>query len=159
MKIQDIPRPKGANSPPRRVGRGSGSGHGKTSGRGAKGQKSRKGSSLRLGFEGGQMSLIRRIPKRGFTRVIKKAYQVVNVENLNHFRKDSPVDKIAMKKAGLIKTLSRPVKILANGELTKSLGVSADAFSKAAKKKILDAGGKLEISKTEGRGTRDVGRK
>lgn len=105
------------------------------------------------------MSLIRRIPKRGFTRVIKKAYQVVNVENLNHFRKDSPVDKIAMKKAGLIKTLSRPVKILANGELTKSLGVSADAFSKAAKKKILDAGGKLEISKTEGRGTRDVGRK
>ena len=93
------------------------------------------------------MSLIRRIPKRGFTRVIKKAYQVVNVENLNHFRKDSPVDKIAMKKAGLIKALSCPVKILGNGKLVKSLAVSADAFSKSAKKKILDAGGKVESVK------------
>ena len=95
------------------------------------------------------MSLIRRIPKRGFTRVIKRAYQVVNVENLNHFRKDSPVDKTAMKKAGLIKNLSWPVKILGDGELTKSLAVSADAFSKSAKKKILDAGGKAETVKTK----------
>ncbi|UCD55186.1 MAG: 50S ribosomal protein L15 [Candidatus Omnitrophota bacterium] len=146
MKIHDIPRPKGANRAHRRVGRGSGSGHGKTSGRGAKGQKSRKGSSLRLGFEGGQMSLVRRLPKRGFTRVIKKVYQVVNVEKLNHFRKDSPVDKVAMKKAGIIKNSSCPVKILGDGKLTKSLAVSADAFSKEAKKKILDAGGKIETA-------------
>jgi len=147
MKIHDIPRPKGSGPKERRVGRGSGSGHGKTSGRGAKGQRSRKGSTLRLGFEGGQMSLIRRIPKRGFTRVIKRVYKIVNVESLNHFRKDSPVDKIAMEKAGLIKSAKLPVKVLGDGKLGKPLTVSADAFSKTAKKKILDAGGKIDTIK------------
>ena len=147
MRIQDIRKPKGANRPPKRVGRGSGSGHGKTSGRGMKGVYSRAGATLRLGFEGGQMSLIRRLPKRGFTSVHKKAYQVVNVENLNHFRKDSSVDRAALKQAGLIKKDNYPVKILGDGKISKSLNVTADAFSNSAKKKITDAGGKVEILK------------
>ena len=93
MKIQHIKKPKGANEKPKRVGRGSGSGHGKTSCRGSKGAKARAGGLLRTGFEGGQMPLIRRIPKRGFTNVVKVPYQIVNVEGLNHFKKDTTVDK------------------------------------------------------------------
>lgn len=147
MKIQDIRKPKGANRPPKRVGRGSGSGHGKTSGRGSKGAKSRKGPSLRIGFEGGQMPLMRRIPKRGFTSAAKKIYQIINVESLNHFRKDSSVDKAAMKEAGFIKKVDLPVKVLGDGKLSKALNVMADAFSESAKKKIRDAGGKAEKSK------------
>jgi large subunit ribosomal protein L15 len=146
MKLNELSKPKGARKE-RRVGRGSGSGHGKTSGRGAKGQKSRKGSGLRLGFEGGQMSLVRRLPKRGFTSVAKRPFQVVNIENLNHFRKDTPVDKDAMKKAGFIKHADSPVKVLGDGKLSKPLIISADAFSKTAKKKILDAGGKADLVK------------
>jgi len=145
MKIQDIGRPKGANRPPKRVGRGSGSGHGKTSGRGSKGAKARKGASLRIGFEGGQMPLMRRVPKRGFTSVAKKVYQLVRVESLNHFRKDSSVDKQAMKEAGFIKKAALPVKILGDGKISKPLSVRADAFSESAKKKIIAAGGKAEI--------------
>jgi len=145
MKLQDIRRPKGAARPPKRVGRGSGSGHGKTSGRGSKGAKSRKGASLRIGFEGGQMPLIRRIPKRGFTSVDKKVYQVLNVERLNCFRKDSSVDKTAMKEAGLIRKAELPVKILGEGKISKPLSVTADAFSESAKKKIHEAGGKAEV--------------
>ena len=147
MRIQDIRKPKGANRPPKRVGRGSGSGHGKTSGRGMKGVYSRAGATLRLGFEGGQMSLIRRLPKRGFTSVHKQVSQVVNIESLNHFRKDSLIDRAALKEAGLIKKDNRPVKILGDGKLSKSLNVIADAFSSSAKKKITDAGGKVEIRK------------
>ena len=147
MKIQDVRKPKGANKAPKRVGRGPGSGHGKTSGRGMKGVYSRSGATLRLGFEGGQMSLIRRLPKRGFTSVHKKVYQVVNVESLNHFRKDSSVDRAALKEAGFIKKDNHPVKILGDGKLSKSLNVTANAFSNSARKKIKDAGGKAEIAK------------
>lgn len=147
MKMQDIHRPKGANRAPRRVGRGSGSGHGKTSGRGSKGAKSRSGASLRIGFEGGQMPLIRRVPKRGFTNVAKKIYQIVNVENLNHFRKDSSVDKKALKDAALIKKKDLPTKVLGKGKLSKALNVAADAFSKSAMKKIEEAGGKTQVIK------------
>ncbi|MGB2706407.1 MAG: 50S ribosomal protein L15 [Candidatus Omnitrophota bacterium] len=147
MKIQDIRRPKGANRPPKRVGRGSGSGHGKTSGRGSKGAGQRKGASLRIGFEGGQMPLLRRVPKRGFTNVAKKVYQIVNVERLNHFRKDSSVDNAAMREAGLVKKAELPVKILGDGKISKPLNVRSDAFSRSAKKKITEAGGKAEIKK------------
>ena len=151
MKLIDIRKPKGANRSPKRVGRGSASGWGKTSGRGHKGAKSRSGASRRLGFEGGQMSLIRRLPKMGFTSVDKKVYQIVNVERLNHFRKDSLVDKSAMQEAGLIKNTLVLVKILGDGKLTKPLSVTADAFSESAKKKILDAGGKAEKIKKKGK--------
>jgi large subunit ribosomal protein L15 len=142
MKVQNIRRPKGATRPPKRLGRGSGSGHGKTSGRGSKGAGSRAGATLRLGFEGGQMSLIRRIPKRGFTNVGKKTYQVVNIEKLNQFRKDTSVDKALMEEAGLIRSAEGSVKILGDGKLAKSLDITADAFSGSAKKKIAEAGGK-----------------
>ncbi len=152
MKIQDVGMPKGANRSPKRVGRGSGSGHGKTSGRGSKGAKARKGGALRIGFEGGQMPLMRRVPKRGFTSVMKKVYQIVSVERLNHFRKDSSVDKAAMEEAGFIKKAEWPVKVLGDGNISKPLSVCADAFSESAKKKITDAGGKTEILKRGERG-------
>ncbi len=147
MKIQDIRRPKGANRPQKRVGRGPGSGHGKTSGRGSKGAKARSGATRRLGFEGGQMSLIRRLPKRGFTSTAKKVYQVVNVEQLNCFRKDSSVDKQTLKEAGIIKKINLPVKVLGDGKLSKALTVHAEAFSESARKKIQAAGGKVEVVK------------
>ena len=147
MKIQDIRRPRGAHKKKKRVGRGPGSGHGKTSGRGHKGAKARSGGALRLGFEGGQMPLIRRIPKRGFTSVGKKTFQIVNIDRLNHFRKDSSVDKKALKEAGFIKSVELPVKVLGDGSISKPLNISVDAFSESAKKKIVEAGGKTEIAK------------
>lgn len=147
MKIEDIRRPKGANKKSKRVGRGPGSGHGKTSTRGHKGASSRSGATLRLGFEGGQMPLFRRIPKRGFTSAAKKTFQVVNVDALNKFRKDSVVDKAALKEAGLIRHTETLVKILGDGKLSKPLSVLCDAFSESAKKKILEAGGKFDIVK------------
>jgi len=145
MKLEDIRRPKGAHRNAKRVGRGPGSGTGKTSGRGHKGAKSRAGYSRRLGFEGGQISLMRRLPKRGFTGTNKSVYQLVNVENLNHFKKETSVDKASMKKAGLIRKVTLPVKVLGNGKISKSLTVLADAFSESAKKKITAAGGKTNL--------------
>ena len=147
MKLQDIRKPKGAHRAPKRVGRGSGSGHGKTSGRGHKGAKARAGASRRLGFEGGQMTLIRRLPKRGFTNVAKKTYQIVNVESLNEFKKDTDVTKALLKEAGLIKKTDIPVKILGDGKLSKPVQVSVEAFSESAKKKIEEAGGKTKVVK------------
>ena len=149
MKIQDVRRPKGARKGSKRVGRGHGSGWGKTSGRGHKGAKARAGASMRIGFEGGQMPLIRRLPKRGFTNVGKKYYQVVNVESLNRFKKDASVDKSALKKARIIKREDLPVKILGNGELKKALNISVDAFSEGARSKIEKAGGKVNANKRE----------
>jgi len=145
MKIENIPKPKGAHKSPKRIGRGSGSGHGKTSGRGHKGASSRSGATLRLGFEGGQMSLIRRLPKRGFTNIGKRTYNIINVARLNHFRKDSVVDAKAMHEAGFIKNTRCPVKILGEGKLSKPLKITASAVSKSAKKKILEAGGTIEL--------------
>ena len=141
MKINEIRKPKGATKSPKRVGRGSGTGHGKTSSRGMKGAKSRAGYSRRLGFEGGQMPLMRRIPKRGFTSAKKKIYQVVNVEQLSHFKKDSIVDPEALKKAGLIRRGNDKVKILGGGKFGKAISVKAHGFSKEAKKKIEESGG------------------
>lgn len=145
MKLHDI-KPKLNKKRKKRVGRGPGSGHGKTSGRGHKGQKARTGFELKPSFEGGQMPLIRRIPKRGFVNRFSKEYQVVNLETLNRrFEKDEVVTPELMKDKGLINKLSLPVKILGEGELKKPLTIRAHKFSKQAIEKINKAGAKFEI--------------
>ena len=151
MKLSEIGIPYGARRHKKRVGRGVGSGHGKTSGKGHKGLRARAGAGgkLRLGFEGGQMPLIRRIPKRGFNSKFKVVSQVINVEQLNHFRKDDVVDPKKLRESDLIKTLNKPVKILGDGDIKKPLTVHAHAFSKSASDKIVKAGGKAELIKHE----------
>jgi large subunit ribosomal protein L15 len=145
MKIQDVHAPAGAHKRKKIVGRGSGSGHGKTSCRGQKGQLSRSGAKARPGFEGGQMPLIRRIPKRGFTNPFKKEFQVVNLQDLNTFAENEVVTLELLKSKNLIKKRGLNVKILGNGEIKKPLTVQANAFSKSAQEKISKAGGKAEI--------------
>jgi len=129
------------------VGRGPSSGHGKTSTRGHKGQKSRSGGGKRPGFEGGQMPLVRRIPKRGFTNIFSKTYSIVNVSSLNCFKKDTVVTPEILAKEGLIKKKNNEVKILGEGELKKSLVVKVHALSKSAQQKIKAQGGTVEILK------------
>lgn len=128
-----------------RLGRGRSSGHGKTCGRGQKGQKSRAGSSRRAGFEGGQMPLHRRIPKRGFTNIHKKRFQIVNFNILTGAGLTAAVDPQLLEEKGLIKHAYLPVKILGTGEALKTLIIEADAFSGAAKKKLEDAGGTCKV--------------
>lgn len=137
MKITDITSPIGSNKRRKRLGRGESSGHGKTSTRGTKGQRARSGSGLRPGFEGGQMPLYRRIPKRGFVSRFKRVFEIVNVGGLNKFDDNTIVD--------LTKTAHHSIKVLGDGELTKPLVVKAHAFSKSAVNKIEKAGGKAEI--------------
>lgn len=134
----------GSRKPIKRVGRGPGSGHGKTSSRGQKGLKSRSGASMIPGFEGGQMPLQRRLPKRGFKNIFKVYYQVVNVADLEDFDAGTVVTPELLKTQGKIKSLRRPVKILGKGELSKSLTIRADQFSQSAKQKIVAAGGSAE---------------
>lgn len=134
----------GSRKPIKRVGRGPGSGHGKTSSRGQKGLKSRSGASMVPGFEGGQMPLQRRLPKRGFKNIFKVYYQVVNVADLENFDAGTVVTPELLKSQGKIKSLRRPVKILGNGELSKSLTIRANQFSQSAKQKIVAAGGSAE---------------
>ena len=129
----------------KRLGRGPGSGTGKTAGKGHKGQRARSGGGVRPGFEGGQMPLLRRLPKRGFRNRFKIEYQVVNVSDLNSFRKGSAVDPASLREAGLISSRRKPVKILGNGELKKELEVKAHAFSRSAWDKITSAGGSWEL--------------
>jgi large subunit ribosomal protein L15 len=148
MQLNDLSQPKGANRPTKRRGRGSGSGHGKTCCRGHKGLKARSGKKLRPGFEGGQMPLARRLPKKGFTGPFKKR-QIVNLEKLSKFKKDSTVTAQMLKAQGLIKDEDIPIKILGAGKITKALNVQAQAVSKQAKQKIEEAGGKIEIIKRE----------
>ena len=127
------------------MGRGDGSGHGTYSGRGCKGQKSRAGGGVRLGFEGGQLPLIRRLPrKRGFVNIFKTKYTVVNVGKLNVFTANTEVNPLALLNAGLIKSLKQPVKILGNGEIDRPLVVRANSFSSAAENKIVAVGGRTE---------------
>ena len=142
MKLNEIGRPKGSNRPVKRRGRGGASGHGGTSTRGHKGQKARSGGGVRPGFEGGQMPLIRRIPKFGFTSPHKKSYQILNLGDLNRFAKDSMIDEKVLREAGLIKS-SLPVKILSEGELKVPLQFKVSAFSKKAIEKITAAGGQI----------------
>ena len=147
MKISEIGMPKGANRRIKRRGRGAGSGHGKTSCKGHKGSLSRTGhhGGPRLGFEGGQMPLIRRIPKRGFTNEFKNIFEVVNVESLNRFKEGSTITPEELAKENLIKNTSAGVKILGDGEITKPLTVKANCFSKSAIEKIKKAGGNIEL--------------
>jgi large subunit ribosomal protein L15 len=153
MRLHDLkPRP-GARHRRKRLGQGESSGHGKTSGRGGKGQTARSGSSIRIGFEGGQMPLIRRIPKRGFNNFRHTTrYLPVNLEALNCFDEGARVDEAALRNAGLANGRGEGVKILGNGELTRKLTVSAHAFSASAKAKIEAKGGTCELiaAKTPG---------
>ena len=155
MRLHDLkPRP-GAKHRRKRLGQGESSGHGKTSGRGGKGQTARSGSSIRIGFEGGQMPLIRRIPKRGFNNARHATrYIPVNLEHLNQFEDGARVDEAAIRSAGLANGPSSGVKILGDGELTRKLTVSAHAFSASARSKIEAKGGSCEViapKKTEPR--------
>ena len=146
MRLHDLkPRP-GAKHRRKRLGQGESSGHGKTSGRGGKGQTARSGSSIRIGFEGGQMPLIRRIPKRGFNNTrFTTRYLPVNIVALNVFDDGAQVNEAALRELGLVNGNGDGVKILGNGELTKKLIVSASAFSASAKTKIEAKGGKCEV--------------
>jgi len=145
MKQNELGASSGARHKRKRVGRGDGSGHGTYSGRGCKGQKSRSGGGVRLGFEGGQLPLIKRLPrKRGFTNIFKTEYNVVNVCKLDVFPAASEVNPEELLRAGLIKSLSRPTKILGGGDIHHTLSVKADKFSANAGRKIVAAGGKIE---------------
>ena len=148
MRLHDLkPRP-GAKHRRKRIGQGEGSGHGKTSGRGGKGQTARSGSSIRIGFEGGQMPLIRRIPKRGFNNARHTIeYIPVNLEALNQFDNGARVDEAALRSLGLANGRLPRIKILGSGELAKKLTVSAHAFSASARAKIEAKGGKCELVK------------
>ena len=145
MRLHSIkPRP-GAKHRRKRLGAGESSGHGKTSGRGGKGQSARSGSSIRIGFEGGQMPLIRRLPKRGFNNSrFATEYAPVNLDSLNQFPDGSTVDEAAIRKAGLANGQALPIKILGRGALSKKLTVRATSFSGAAKKAIEGLGGRAE---------------
>lgn len=147
MILDRLYSPSGTKKKRKRRGRGIGSGHGKTSCRGNKGLMSRSGGGLRHGFEGGQMPLIRRIPKRGFSRKRTFQYQIVNIESLNKIKNKDIVSPEEMKEYGLIKNVVDPVKILGDGELSKSITVKAQAFSTSAKEKIKKSGGKTELIK------------
>jgi large subunit ribosomal protein L15 len=143
MNLSNIHRPKKATEKRKRVGRGMGSGMGKTSTRGHKGQRSRTGSRMIRGFEGGQMPLHRRMPKRGFTNVFRKEYNIVSLERLAELG-ETTINPDVLRKAGVIKT-KHPVKVLGDGELSVALTVSAHKFSKSAQEKITKAGGKVEV--------------
>jgi large subunit ribosomal protein L15 len=143
MNLSSIRAPKRAREKRKRVGRGMGSGMGKTSTRGHKGQRSRSGSRMIRGFEGGQMPLHRRMPKRGFTNIFRKEYNIVSLERLAALG-ESTITPEVLRKAGVIKA-KLPVKILGDGELTVALAVSAHKFSKSAQEKITKAGGKVEV--------------
>ena len=143
MNLSNIHAPKKATTKRKRVGRGMGSGMGKTSTRGHKGQRSRTGSRMIRGFEGGQMPLHRRMPKRGFTNIFRKEYSIVSLERLSELG-ESTINPDVLRKAGVIKT-KNPVKILGDGDLKTAITVSAHKFSKSAQEKITKAGGKFEV--------------
>ncbi|MCI7146327.1 MAG: 50S ribosomal protein L15 [Clostridiales bacterium] len=145
MKLHELRAVDGATKAPKRKGRGTGTGNGTTAGRGMNGQKSRSGGGVRPGFEGGQMPLYRRIPKRGFTNIWGTEYTVLNVSDLNRFEAGSTVTPESLKEAGLAKQVKDGIKILGNGSLDKSLTVKANKFSKSAIEKIESAGGKAEV--------------
>ena len=145
MKVHDLSPLEGARKKRKRVGRGPGSGHGKTSCRGHKGQKSRSGGGVSPGFEGGQMPLQRRLPKRGFTNIFKKHYVLINVRDLERFAPNTDLDTEALRKAGLLKKVKDGVKLLGEGEISHPVTIKVHKVSKVAKEKIEAAGGKVEI--------------
>jgi large subunit ribosomal protein L15 len=141
MELSNLKPKKTSRHSKKRVGRGPGSGNGKTAGRGEKGQKSRTGFSRMRGFEGGQMPLHRRLPKRGFTNIFKKEHAVVNLSDLERFDNGATIDESALRQAGLVKGKNDGIKILGNGKLSKKLTVQATKFSETARKQIEAAGG------------------
>ena len=145
MKLHDLKPAEGATTARKRLGRGIGSGLGKTSGKGHKGAKARSGGGKRPGFEGGQMPLTMRLPKRGFTNKFRVEFATVNVDRLNIFEDGAVVTPVELIEAGIIKNVLDGVKILGNGEITKKLTVKATKFSESAKQKIEAAGGKAEV--------------
>ena len=145
MKLHDLKPAVGATTAPKRLGRGTGSGLGKTSGKGHKGAKARSGGGKRPGFEGGQMPLTMRLPKRGFTNNFRTEYATVNVERLNIFEDGATVTPVELIESGILKNVLDGVKILGNGEITKKLTVKAAKFTATAKEKIEAAGGKVEV--------------
>ena len=145
MKLNDLSPIKGSKKEKKRVGRGEGSGHGKTSCRGHKGQRARAGASIRPGFEGGQMPLQRRLPKRGFTNIFKKGYELLNIGDLSRFNNNASLDIDLLKSAGLIKDSRSRVKLLGNGEISHSLTIKVHKASRSAKAKVEAAGGKIEL--------------
>ena len=146
MKLHELRAVPGAKKAPKRKGRGTATGQGKTAGRGMNGQNSRSGGGVRPGFEGGQMPLYRRIPKRGFTNIWRTEYSILNVDDLNRFEAGAVVTPDMLKEAGLVKQMKNGgIKILGNGELEKNITIQAHKFSKSAIEKIESAGGKAEV--------------
>ncbi len=145
MKLNELSPPQGSRKAPRRLGRGVGSGRGKTAGRGTKGYNSRSGGGVRPGYEGGQMPLHRRLPKRGFANIFRKNIAVINVRDLAKFAKGSVVDEAALVAAGLVKGQKDGIKLLGHGEIKHSLEVQVNQISKSAREKIEAAGGKVEV--------------
>ncbi|MCI5221511.1 MAG: 50S ribosomal protein L15 [Candidatus Electrothrix sp. AR4] len=144
MSLNNLSPNKGSRKPKKRVGRGQGSGLGKTAGRGHKGARSRSGYSSKPGFEGGQMPLHRRLPKRGFTNNFKKIYRIVSLADLDRFENGSTVDRDTLLEAGIISKKDMLIKILANGEITKNVQVDVDKVSQSAQEKIVAAGGTVK---------------
>lgn len=145
MKLHELKPAEGSTQNRKRRGRGTASGQGKTGGRGQKGQGSRSGGGVRIGFEGGQMPLYRRLPKVGFVNIFRKEYAIVNVGDLDIFEAGAVITPEDLKQAGLVKAEKSGIKILGNGDLNKQLTVKAHKFSKAAEKKIAALGGKVEV--------------
>jgi large subunit ribosomal protein L15 len=144
MELNNLRPSIGSTKNRKRIGRGTGSGHGKTATKGHKGQKARSGGSIKAGFEGGQMPLQRRLPKRGFTPLDRVVFSLVNISQLDVFESGAVIDTLTLVSKGLIKSDRFAVKILGNGDITKSLKVSANKFSQSAKDKIIAAGGSIE---------------
>jgi len=145
MRIEDIRPAEGSTKNKKRVGRGVGSGHGKTSCKGHKGQKARSGGTKGAGFEGGQMPLQRRIPKRGFTNIFKKEYAIINLDTLEALKDDSVITPELLIEKGVIKKMKDGLKVLANGSIQRPVTIKANAFSASAAAKIEAAGGKTEV--------------
>ena len=145
MRLEELQPTEGSKFTAKRKGRGPGSGNGKTAGKGHKGQNARSGGGVRPGFEGGQMPIYRRLPKRGFTNIFAKEYVTVNVEVLERFEKGTEVTAEALKEAGIISKVKDGIKVLGRGEITKPLTVKAAKFTQSAVEKITAAGGKAEV--------------
>ena len=145
MKLHELSPAFGSTKESKRIGRGHGSGNGKTAGKGHKGQKARAGHGMRPGFEGGQMPLQRRVPKRGFNNIFAEEWIAINVSALEAFEDGAVVDAKALQEKGIIKKADKPVKVLGNGKITKKITVNLNAFSASAAEKINAAGGKAEV--------------
>lgn len=145
MKLNELSPPKGSRKSPKRLGRGVGSGKGKTAGRGTKGQNSRSGGGVRPGFEGGQMPIHRRLPKRGFTNIFRKKFALINIRDLSRFESGSTVDEVALVREGLVKGRRDGIKLLGQGEIKYPLKIRVNKISKAARDKITAAGGEIEV--------------